>query len=97
MASSNLITVILFGLLTVNLLALHSEAAQGNCCLSYSKKPLPRHLIAGYTIQTVKYRCNIDAIVFHTVKGKSVCANPAEHWVMNRIEWLKEKANQLVQ
>uniref|UniRef100_A0A3Q3C5U5 C-C motif chemokine 20-like n=1 Tax=Haplochromis burtoni TaxID=8153 RepID=A0A3Q3C5U5_HAPBU len=52
--------------------------------------------IKGYSVQTIKEMCPIDAIIFHTKKGKA-CANPALKWIfrkkiMNKCSDLKQTA-----
>ncbi|MGH0131205.1 UNVERIFIED_CONTAM: hypothetical protein FKN15_002998 [Acipenser sinensis] len=65
------------------------------CCYSYSIKPLHCSRIRGYTIQTTKDACNIDAIVFHSVGNRNICANPLDKWVMDRIECLNRRVDRI--
>ncbi|XP_066565069.1 C-C motif chemokine 20 [Amia ocellicauda] len=85
----------LLGLVALSLFALQTEAGPGSCCLSYSKNRLPCKVIKGYTIQSVKDNCNIDAILFHTNGGKTLCHDPSKAWVMERIHCLKKKAENM--
>uniref|UniRef100_A0A8C4RYB5 C-C motif chemokine n=1 Tax=Erpetoichthys calabaricus TaxID=27687 RepID=A0A8C4RYB5_ERPCA len=55
------------------------------CCISYSSKPLPCKLIKTYAIQRSIDACHIDAIIFHTVRGRKICANLNELWVKERM------------
>ncbi|XP_039597645.1 C-C motif chemokine 20-like [Polypterus senegalus] len=55
------------------------------CCISYSSKHLPCKLIKTYAIQLSIDACHIDAIIFHTVRGRKICANPNEIWVKERM------------
>ncbi|KAI4881431.1 hypothetical protein NFI96_014467 [Prochilodus magdalenae] len=59
------------------------------CCRKYTKGEFPYKLIRGYSIQTVKRFCNIDAVIFHTSIGRNVCADPSQRWVMDNIQKLK--------
>ncbi|XP_067850854.1 C-C motif chemokine 20-like [Heptranchias perlo] len=66
-----------------------------DCCLSYSKKALPLKLIAGYVRQFSNELCSINAVIFHTKKGRSICANPGDEWVKRIIErFLKKEMGQ---
>nr|NP_001290624.1 chemokine (C-C motif) ligand 20 precursor [Esox lucius]ACO14156.1 C-C motif chemokine 20 precursor [Esox lucius] len=72
----------------------NSEAQQG-CCMSYSTGRIPFNRIRGYSIQTVMGRCNINAIIFHSVQERNICVDPTEGWVMANIRKLREKAERL--
>ncbi|KAL0966464.1 hypothetical protein UPYG_G00295590 [Umbra pygmaea] len=85
--------ITLFVLVAVGLFA-HSEAQQA-CCTSYTQRPMPIHLIRGYSIQTIKGRCNLNAIIFHLLKFRNVCVDPTKSWVMENIRKLREKAEEL--
>ncbi|XP_037386747.1 C-C motif chemokine 20a.3 isoform X2 [Pygocentrus nattereri] len=60
-----------------------------SCCRKYTKGEIPFTRIRGYSIQTVRTFCNIDAIIFHTSIGRNVCADPSQNWVMETIHKLK--------
>ncbi|XP_015216549.1 C-C motif chemokine 20-like [Lepisosteus oculatus] len=92
MTQFKLFAVTVMMLLSMNLF---SEQVAAYCCTGYSKSQLPFSRIKGYTIQTVHGICNIRAIIFHTIKNKDVCADPAQKWVMDRIQRLKLKAEAL--
>ncbi|XP_073687346.1 C-C motif chemokine 20b [Garra rufa] len=62
------------------------------CCLKYRKTPLPCRMLKGYDIQAATGGCDLAAIIFHTEKGKSVCADPAQTWTQRRVACLKMKA-----
>uniref|UniRef100_A0A669F6S8 Chemokine interleukin-8-like domain-containing protein n=1 Tax=Oreochromis niloticus TaxID=8128 RepID=A0A669F6S8_ORENI len=51
---------------------------------------LPYSTIKGYSVQIDTEMCPINAIIFHTKKGK-VCANPALKWVIDAIDQISEK------
>ncbi|KAK7123626.1 hypothetical protein R3I93_021908 [Phoxinus phoxinus] len=76
----------------VTLLIFQVETEAGICCLSYTKRPKRCALLKGYDIQAITGRCDLAAIIFHTVKGKSICADPAQSWTQMRVECLKMKA-----
>ncbi|KAL0966465.1 hypothetical protein UPYG_G00295600 [Umbra pygmaea] len=65
------------------------------CCKSYSSGRLTIDRICGYSIQTITGPCNINAIIFHSVKGKHICVDPKQVWVMATVRKLREKAERL--
>ncbi|XP_043558846.1 C-C motif chemokine 20-like [Chiloscyllium punctatum] len=76
---SMLMGLILFNLMDISPFA--DAQSPVDCCLSYSKKPLPPRLIVGYVRQFGNELCTINAVIFYTRKGRRVCANPEEVWV----------------
>ncbi|XP_062843316.1 C-C motif chemokine 20-like [Trichomycterus rosablanca] len=64
------------------------EAAFG-CCRNYSKGRISINRICGFSIQNMTATCEINAIIFHTCKGRQLCVDPAESWVMDRIYTLR--------
>ncbi|XP_041127261.1 C-C motif chemokine 20-like [Polyodon spathula] len=91
MAHCKLLVVAMALLLTLNMFSEQVSAQYQDCCMSHSKKALPCRGIRGYSIQSVKDLCNIEAVVFHTIRGKNICADPAQKWVMDRITCLKNR------
>ncbi|XP_067897493.1 C-C motif chemokine 20-like [Heterodontus francisci] len=93
-----LITAMLMGLFVLCMMERSPFAdAQSpiDCCLSYSKKGLPQKLIAGYVRQFSNELCGINAVIFHTRKGRSICANPEDEWVKRIIiRFLKKEMKQ---
>ncbi|XP_054839822.1 C-C motif chemokine 20 [Eublepharis macularius] len=85
----NLTLGVLLGLL----LFLGAGEAQSNqdCCLSYTKEPLPLKIITGFTIQFSSEVCDINAIIFHLKKGLRACANPEDGWVKKHLHRLSKK------
>ncbi|XP_018611732.1 C-C motif chemokine 20 [Scleropages formosus] len=63
------------------------------CCVKYTRKPLPFHLIKGYIEQSSLEVCRIDAIIFFTVKNKKLCASPEDEWVKATLICLSDKLN----
>ncbi|XP_034412001.1 C-C motif chemokine 20a.3 [Cyclopterus lumpus] len=61
------------------------------CCQNYMTTKIPFMRIKGYSVQTVTEMCHINAIIFHTKKGKA-CMNPALNWVMDFVNRLRNKA-----
>ncbi|XP_072525554.1 C-C motif chemokine 20-like [Salminus brasiliensis] len=87
-------TLTLLLVLTVSLFCQETTALA--CCRKYSKGVLPFSHIRGYSIQTNKTVCKINAVIFHTSYGRNVCANPFQSWVMQSIRMLKEKVETLM-
>nr|ACG76387.1 CCL4 [Ctenopharyngodon idella] len=54
------------------------------CCFSYTDRPLPVKLVADYSMTS--QQCTKEAVLFKTVKGRQVCANPADPWVRKLIQ-----------
>ncbi|XP_028987454.1 C-C motif chemokine 20a.3 [Betta splendens] len=78
-------------LLTVCLLATNTSAVYHECCRGYMTLKLPFSAVRGYSVQTVTELCPINAIIFHTKKGKA-CTNPAFNWVMDYVNRIRAKA-----
>uniref|UniRef100_F8WHA7 C-C motif chemokine n=1 Tax=Mus musculus TaxID=10090 RepID=F8WHA7_MOUSE len=66
-----------------------AEASNYDCCLSYIQTPLPSRAIVGFTRQMADEACDINAIIFHTKKRKSVCADPKQNWVKRAVNLLR--------
>ncbi|XP_061492844.1 C-C motif chemokine 20 isoform X2 [Rhineura floridana] len=75
----------------------HPAQSNQDCCLSYTKKPLPRRAIIGFTEQLSSEVCDINAVVFHMRNGLRACANPEDHWVQKHLRWLSGKLKKLSQ
>uniref|UniRef100_A0A8D0BIJ0 C-C motif chemokine n=1 Tax=Salvator merianae TaxID=96440 RepID=A0A8D0BIJ0_SALMN len=85
----NLSFVILMSLLLLLLLDRSEGQSNQDCCLSYSKKPLPRKAIKGFTEQFSSEVCELDAIIFNMRNGVKACANPKHKWVRDHLCWLR--------
>ncbi|KPP57130.1 hypothetical protein Z043_125178 [Scleropages formosus] len=60
-----------------------------SCCLRYSMKKYPCHKMKTYSIQSMMSSCDINAVIFHTMKGRYICADPAQKWTLDSIQCLK--------
>ncbi|KAI7792604.1 C-C motif chemokine 20b [Triplophysa rosa] len=80
--------LLLFGLFSTEI-----EAAR--CCLNYRKSPIDCRNMKGYYIQDITKRCDIPAIVFQTMTGRLICADPKENWTQKRVSCLKMKAERM--
>ncbi|KAL3988413.1 carbonic anhydrase 4 [Sarotherodon galilaeus] len=87
--------VVVIALLTVCLTA-NTSAAYRHCCRRYMTGRLPFAAIKGYSVQTDTEMCPINAIIFHTKKGKA-CADPALKWVIDAINRMRNKAQKIHQ
>ncbi|XP_026230741.1 C-C motif chemokine 20a.3 [Anabas testudineus] len=84
-------TAAVITLLTVCMLATNTSAVYYECCRRYMVIKIPFAAIKGYSVQTVTEMCPINAIIFHTKKGKA-CTNPALNWVMDYVNRIRNKA-----
>ncbi|XP_059201149.1 C-C motif chemokine 20a.3 [Centropristis striata] len=87
-------TVMALTLLAVCLLATEASAVSHKCCRSYMKDRIPFRKITGYSVQTDKEMCSINAIIFHTKRGLA-CTNPAHNWVMDYVNRLRNMAQKV--
>ncbi|KAK7159699.1 hypothetical protein R3I94_005898 [Phoxinus phoxinus] len=78
-------------LMVVALSVLYTDASAGSCCRKYTKGIIHMTFIKGYSIQTITRNCHIDAVIFHTNRGKNICTDPSKAWVMGNIRKLREK------
>ncbi|XP_034988510.1 C-C motif chemokine 20 [Zootoca vivipara] len=91
----NVSLAVLVGLLL--LLGMCEAQSNQDCCLSYTKKPIPRRVIIGFTEQLSSEVCDINAVIFHTKGGLRACANPTDPWVKKQLHLLSKKLNKLSQ
>ncbi|RXN20108.1 C-C motif chemokine 20-like protein [Labeo rohita] len=82
------VTVIV--LLVAALSVLCKDASALSCCRKYTRGKIPMSIIRGYSIQTIKRNCHIDAVIFHTKGGRNICTDPSKPWVMDNIQELKK-------
>ncbi|XP_061587083.1 C-C motif chemokine 20a.3 [Cololabis saira] len=85
------VTAIAITLLTVCALGTSTISGYQGCCRGYMKGKLRLSIIEGYSVQDISEMCNINAIIFHTTRGKA-CTNPALRWVMDRVNSIRSKA-----
>ncbi|XP_026044704.1 C-C motif chemokine 19-like [Astatotilapia calliptera] len=62
-----------------------------DCCLSVAKKPIGKGFVANYHHQVQGQGCAIDATIFLSRGGRTMCAPVNEKWV----EGLKRHVDQL--
>ncbi|NXO30511.1 CCL5 protein, partial [Cisticola juncidis] len=61
----------------------------GPCCPEYITRPLALSRMVKY--QHTGSRCFQPAVIFTTIKGKLVCANPNDKWVQDILNQLKDR------
>ncbi|XP_055143844.1 C-C motif chemokine 20 isoform X1 [Symphalangus syndactylus] len=91
-------SLLLAALMSVLLLLLCSEseaASNFDCCLRYTDRILHPKFIVGFTRQLANEGCDIDAVIFHTKKNLSVCANPKKTWVKFIVRLLSKKVKNM--
>ncbi|XP_016347599.1 monocyte chemotactic protein 1B [Sinocyclocheilus anshuiensis] len=62
-----------------------SQSSPVRCCTKYSSQPFPVLRLKDFTRQDATMTCNIEAVIFTTVKNRQICANPDDLWVQNAI------------
>ncbi|XP_052358378.1 C-C motif chemokine 20-like isoform X1 [Oncorhynchus keta] len=67
-------------LLSLLILTLIPSTKSADCCLKYTRRPVPCRRLKDYTYQTITSSCDIHAVVFHTRRDKFVCADPSQDW-----------------
>ncbi|XP_051556882.1 C-C motif chemokine 4-like, partial [Myxocyprinus asiaticus] len=70
-----------------------SQSSPLRCCTKYSSHPLPFLRLKDFTLQDTTMICNIDAVIFTTVKNRQICANPNDPWVQKAISHIQNTRN----
>uniref|UniRef100_A0A667X5M5 Chemokine interleukin-8-like domain-containing protein n=1 Tax=Myripristis murdjan TaxID=586833 RepID=A0A667X5M5_9TELE len=78
------LTVCLSALLVL-LVALVDLGPMRLCCTEYNEHPIPIKMLKHYRIQKDTDICNINAVIFKTVRDRRVCGNPDSKWVQDGI------------
>uniref|UniRef100_A0A673KYI8 Chemokine interleukin-8-like domain-containing protein n=1 Tax=Sinocyclocheilus rhinocerous TaxID=307959 RepID=A0A673KYI8_9TELE len=65
------------------------------CCTKYSSQPFPVLRLKDFTWQDATMTCNIEAVIFTSVKNRQICANPDDLWVQNAILLLCNSLKQI--
>ncbi|XP_012690137.1 C-C motif chemokine 19b [Clupea harengus] len=72
-----------------------ATASEGavDCCLTTGSSRIPQRLVKSYAVQTTDRGCRIEATLFITHAGKTLCAPPAsrQKWVKNILKKLNKK------
>ncbi|ALE14726.1 F15 [Felid gammaherpesvirus 1] len=64
-----------------------------DCCLRHSTRPIPFKVLQSYQHQLPTIGCHLNAIVFYTVKRRTICANPGDKWVRLAMKFIDKKNN----
>nr|XP_019588106.1 PREDICTED: C-C motif chemokine 3-like isoform X2 [Rhinolophus sinicus] len=57
------------------------------CCFSYMSQKIPRKFVVAYF--KTSSQCSKHGVIFITIKGYSICANPSDAWVQDYIKELR--------
>ncbi|XP_028283995.1 C-C motif chemokine 12 [Parambassis ranga] len=76
--------------LLVLLVVLTESSPVKFCCTKYQEKHIPQKALKDYRIQDINF-CNIEAVIFKTVKDLFFCGNPDEEWVKKAMEYIDQK------
>ncbi|KTG46401.1 hypothetical protein cypCar_00004352 [Cyprinus carpio] len=68
-----------------------SQSSSVRCCTKYSSHPFPVLRLKDFTRQDPTMTCNLEAVIFTTVKNRQICANPDDLWVQNAILHIQGK------
>ncbi|XP_072451802.1 monocyte chemotactic protein 1B-like [Chiloscyllium punctatum] len=90
-----LLVIVALGL-TVSICAQQLSAAPSIpvgtlCCERYIRTELPLARIVSYINTPSSFYCSHDAIIFQTVAGRLVCADPKHPWVQDRLTELDKQ------
>ncbi|KAI7809407.1 chemokine C-C motif ligand 20-like precursor [Triplophysa rosa] len=85
------ISVTMIMLLVLALSAFCTDASTLSCCRKYTQTRIPMPLIRGFSIQSNKENCHLDAVIFHAHGGRNICTDPSKAWVMENIRKLRDK------
>uniref|UniRef100_F7FKP5 C-C motif chemokine n=1 Tax=Callithrix jacchus TaxID=9483 RepID=F7FKP5_CALJA len=70
-------------------------ASNFDCCLRYTEHILHPKIIVGFTQQLANEACDINAIIFHTKRKLSVCANPRQIWVKQAVRIISQRVKKM--
>ncbi|KAM4718731.1 C-C motif chemokine 20b [Anableps anableps] len=59
------------------------------CCVKYTKGKIHCRQVEGYSYQTIKGSCDINAIIFY-LRGRYVCADPSKEWTKRVVNCLEK-------
>uniref|UniRef100_A0A8C6THG2 Chemokine interleukin-8-like domain-containing protein n=1 Tax=Neogobius melanostomus TaxID=47308 RepID=A0A8C6THG2_9GOBI len=65
------------------------------CCTSYNRSPVPFNRIKGFKKQTIEENCDIEAIIFYTVKKIPICATTKDAWVRRTLNLLSAQLKKM--
>ncbi|XP_012301267.1 C-C motif chemokine 20 isoform X1 [Aotus nancymaae] len=93
--SKSLFLAALMSILLLHLCGKSEAASNFDCCLRYTEHILHPKFIVGFTQQLANEACDINAIIFHTKKKLSVCANPRQIWVKQAVRIISQRVKKM--
>ncbi|XP_017384578.1 C-C motif chemokine 20 isoform X1 [Cebus imitator] len=93
--SKSLFLAALMSMLLLHLCDKSEAASNFDCCLRYTDHILHPKFIVGFTQQRANEACDINAIIFHTKKKLSVCANPRQIWVKQAVRIISQRVKKM--
>ncbi|XP_048201683.1 C-C motif chemokine 20 [Perognathus longimembris pacificus] len=93
--SKSLLLAVFSSVLLFHLCSRAEAASYFDCCLQYTKFPLPPKAIVGFTQQLADEACDINAIIFHTKRRLLVCADPKQPWVKRVVHTLSQRVKKM--
>ncbi|XP_054624740.1 monocyte chemotactic protein 1B-like [Dunckerocampus dactyliophorus] len=87
MAAVNLVSLFL---LTVMVSGALAQGRLADCCRRIKDTQIHRDLLTKYYVQRPP-SCSLQAVVFSTVQGKRICADPDKLWTQTSMAYLDGK------
>ncbi|XP_013877170.1 eotaxin [Austrofundulus limnaeus] len=73
------------------LITLAETRFKGACCVTYQGHRIPHKFLKSYKVQEDTNRCNLRAIIFKMVNGKTFCGDPAKRWVIRSMVFVDSR------
>nr|XP_057924388.1 eotaxin-like [Doryrhamphus excisus] len=87
MAAVNFVSLFLLAVMVSGALA---RGRLADCCRRIKHTQIHRDLLTKYYVQEPP-SCSLRAVVFTTVQGKKICADPDKLWTRTSMAYLDEK------
>ncbi|XP_019512606.1 PREDICTED: C-C motif chemokine 20 isoform X1 [Hipposideros armiger] len=89
--SKSLFLAALMSALLLHLCSESEAASNFDCCLGYTGHILRAKFVTDFTEQRANEACDINAVIFYTKRGLSVCADPKKKWVKQVMRIISHK------